>query len=295
MKNISLNLRGKLEPQVLRLFRGAAAVASEQGVAFFVVGASARDLVLEHGFGVPSMRATTDIDLAVAIEDWPAYERFFSAMSSAGIIKPVVGIAHKFELADSSLTIDIVPFGAIEKPRGVIAWPPKFETKMVVTGFRDAFACAWSAELDTGLTIQVASLHGLAFLKILAWRERRYETQRDGVDLAFIVRQYGSPVMQQRLMGESLSVWERENFDTLAAGARLLGNDMALAMSETTRTLVRSVLNHELTDGSGLKLVEIFSGRNADDAMIDRAIAQITLIRDGIDEIPFNTQPHPHS
>jgi predicted nucleotidyltransferase len=77
MKNISLNLRGKLEPQVLRLLRGAAQVAAEQRVPFFVVGASARDMVLEHGFGVRSKRATTDIDLAIAIGDWNAYKRFF--------------------------------------------------------------------------------------------------------------------------------------------------------------------------------------------------------------------------
>ena len=285
MKNISLNLRGKLEPQVLRLLRGAARVAAEQRVPFFVVGASARDMVLEHGFGVRSMRATTDIDLAIAVGDWAAYERFFSAMTRADVLKPVAGIAHRYELTKSSLTVDIVPFGEIEKPAGVIAWPPRFETTMTVTGFRDALACAWTADLDTDLAVQVASLHGLAFLKILAWRERGLETQRDGVDLDFIIRQYGSPVMRDRLQGESLHVWEREDFDTLAAGARLLGNDMAGAMSESTRALVRETLKHETRDESGYRLVQIMAGRGADDDTIDRAIAQLQRVRDGIEEV----------
>jgi predicted nucleotidyltransferase len=206
-------------------------------------------------------------------------------MTRADILKPVAGIAHRYELTKSSLTVDIVPFGEIEKPVGVIAWPPQFETRMTVTGFRDALACAWKAELDTDLAVQVASLPGLAFLKILAWRERKLETQRDGIDLDFIVRQYGSPVMQERLKGESLHVWERENFDTLAAGARLLGNDMARAMSESTRMLVRGTIDNELRDASGLRLVQIMAGRGADDEAIDCAIAQLGRLRDGIDEI----------
>ncbi len=68
-------------------------------------------------------------------------------MTAAGILKPVTGSAHKYELKDASLTVDIVAFGEIEKPVGTIAWPPAFETKMTLTGFRDAFACAWTAAL----------------------------------------------------------------------------------------------------------------------------------------------------
>ena len=66
MKNISLNLHEKVEPQAVRLLRGAADVAATQAITFFVVGACARDMVLEHGFGVASRRATKDIDLAIS-------------------------------------------------------------------------------------------------------------------------------------------------------------------------------------------------------------------------------------
>ncbi len=285
MNNISLNLHGKLEPQVQRLLAGAAQVAATQAVPFFVVGAAARDMVLEHGFGVRSPRATTDVDLAIAVGHWRAYQQFFSAMASAGILKPVAGIAHKYELADSSLTVDIVPFGGVEKPAGTIAWPPAFDTEMTVTGFQDAFACALIADLAPGVEVKVASLHGLAFLKLLAWRERRHETTRDGVDLDFIIRQYGSPVMQQRLMGEELAVWEREDFDTQAAGARLLGYDMAAAMSKTTKERVLATIEHEMRDASGLKLVQIMAGVGADDAALDRALAQLRRIHDSIVEM----------
>ena len=123
----------------------------------------------------------------------------------------------------------------------------------------------------------------------MAWRERSFETTRDGVDLDFIIRQYGSPVMQQRLVGKSLPVWERENFDSLAAGARLLGNDMAAAMSEPTRTRVRDTLEYETRDASALRLVQIMAGRVAGDAMIERTIAQLKRVCDGIGEVKFGS------
>jgi len=284
MNNILLNLRGKLDPQMLRLLRGAADVAAQQSIEFFVVGASARDLILEHGYGLPSRRATMDVDLAIAISDWLSYERFFTAMANAGIVNPIKGIAHKYQVRGSSLTVDIVPFGAIEHPVGTIAWPPEFEIRMTVTGFRDAHACALRVALDDALMIGVASLHGLAFLKLLAWRERSFETQRDGIDLDFIIRQYGTPVMQARLLGEAFEVLEHENFDTLAAGARLLGIDMGCAMSTPTRNAVCATLDHEMTDASGLRLAQLLAGGQTDDAAIDAAIAQIKRIRDGTDE-----------
>ena len=91
--------------------------------------------------------------------------------------------------------------------------------------------------------------------------------------------------MQQRLMGEELAVWEREDFDTQAAGARLLGYDMAAAMSETTKELVLATIEHEMQDASGLKLVQIMAGVGADDAALDRALAQLRRLRDSIVEM----------
>ena len=95
--------------------------------------------------------------------------------------------------------------------------------------------------------------------------------------------------MQQRLVGKSLPVWERENFDSLAAGARLLGNDMAAAMSEPTHTRVRDTLEYETRDASALRLVQIMAGRVAGDAMIERAMAQSKRVCDGIDEVKFGS------
>lgn len=37
-----------------------------QGTDYFIIGATARDIVLHHVFGIPPTRATVDIDFAIA-------------------------------------------------------------------------------------------------------------------------------------------------------------------------------------------------------------------------------------
>jgi predicted nucleotidyltransferase len=42
-------------------------------IPFFIVGATARDILLEVHYGIGSKRATLDIDIAVFIENWEQY------------------------------------------------------------------------------------------------------------------------------------------------------------------------------------------------------------------------------
>jgi predicted nucleotidyltransferase len=40
----------------------------------FLVGATARDMLMTHVFGVDAARATRDVDFAVAVKDWHQFE-----------------------------------------------------------------------------------------------------------------------------------------------------------------------------------------------------------------------------
>jgi len=60
MNATSLDLTGKADPLVAELLADVARAAERQRIDFFVVGAAARDLVLEHGYGMKSRRATRD-------------------------------------------------------------------------------------------------------------------------------------------------------------------------------------------------------------------------------------------
>lgn len=45
-----------------------------------MVGAMARDLLLQYGAGVPVQRATTDVDLAFAVANWDEFNALRNAL-----------------------------------------------------------------------------------------------------------------------------------------------------------------------------------------------------------------------
>lgn len=63
-----------LDPLTLALLKEVARVAKESAVDYFVIGATARDIILMHVFNVPTGRATRDVDFAIAVADWEQLE-----------------------------------------------------------------------------------------------------------------------------------------------------------------------------------------------------------------------------
>ena len=88
-------------------------------------------------------------------------------------------IAHRLLFSPDSgaqgRRVDLLPFGGVEQPTHTIAWPPDMHIIMHVAGFSEALQTALLVQVATGLIIRVASLAGLALLKLLAWRDRGLE------------------------------------------------------------------------------------------------------------------------
>lgn len=51
-----------------------AGVAEPLGIALLIVGAFARDLHLLYGHGIETLRQTEDLDFALAVPDWSAFD-----------------------------------------------------------------------------------------------------------------------------------------------------------------------------------------------------------------------------
>lgn len=102
-----------------------------QGTDYFIIGATARDIVLTHVFGISPTRATVDIDFALALTSWDAFQRIRQALLDTGRFRESLGAAiHSlvFEPNDAGFgyPIDLIPFGQIENPVREIAWPPDY-------------------------------------------------------------------------------------------------------------------------------------------------------------------------
>ena len=143
------------------------------------MGATARDLLLFHVFGIPVTRATADIDFAVAMDSWERFSELRVALLASGHFregKMEHRVYVKTPSVKDEIPVDLIPFGGVAEA-DVIHWPPDRETVMAVVGFEDAIVAAVHVQVDADLTIPVASLAGIAVLKLFACTTGRRMTK----------------------------------------------------------------------------------------------------------------------
>lgn len=195
-------------------------LAQARGVDIMLVGATARDIALAaEGHDAP-LRATNDVDIAVAIADAAAFERLVADLAPV----PTVS-SHKFLV--NGIEVDIVPFGGIERDDRTFVWPDG--TTMNTLGFSESLDSALELLLPDGRRILVASIPAQSAFKVFAWADRGHRTDRDAVDLRVLLRSYSSGIHLDHIYAdESLAVLAEYDFDVRLAGAHWLGVDIRL-------------------------------------------------------------------
>lgn len=202
-------------------------VTSQLKIPFFIAGATARDIIIHHVFGRNPGRRTFDIDTAIFVSSWEEFNQVKSALLSFEIEE--TNIAHRLRHKQSGLPIDIIPFGEVSDADGNITWPPEHDITMSVAGFEEAFNAALLVKVSEGIQIHVASLPGLALLKLIAWNERKSETRKDAQDF-FNIMQHYTHINGDRLWDEVIPS-EALNYKPERQAAYLLGLDMVTLLT----------------------------------------------------------------
>lgn len=288
MNNL-LDLSGKISPARLAFFGTLNDIAAACGIGFFVVGATARDLILEVGHGRPSRRATLDVDVAVRVGVWDEFEKLKESLLRSGEFTPTQRVERlRFR---NELLIDLLPFGGVADAHGEIRWPPHGAVVMSVAGFEEAHDAAQLVRVrkNPPLDIRVASPAGLAILKLVAWSDRPVERGRDARDLAHILDVYLDAGNNARLFEEHMDLVDVESFDYVLAGARLLGRDIAgIGGPETVRKL-REVLTTETAEGERYRLVgamvaDSIADEGARESSFEAKLAVLRALQAGIED-----------
>jgi predicted nucleotidyltransferase len=214
-------------------------VATEQECPYVVVGATARDLLLFHVFGIPASRATRDVDFAIAVESWDKFNRMRNALLATEKFAPSK-VEHRLLFKTTNIPIDLIPFGGVAED-DTIAWPPAKDTLMTVAGFEDAMAASITVRVRPTLTVPVVSLAALAILKIFAWEDRR-TTDKDALDLYRVISTYADAGNTDRLYDSGTPHLDKFNYDFELAGAALAGEDSRMLSSAGTITKLRTLL-----------------------------------------------------
>ncbi len=264
--NYQISSRKIANPLLVELLHKVSRCFAEIEQDFFVIGATARDLVLKQ-LDITSPRRTRDLDLAIAIPDWSAFDRISEALLAGGLTKDS-RIKQRFY--DGDYELDLVPYGAVAKPDDYIYWPPEEDIAMSVKGFSEVLSEAITVTIDETLEIKIASLHGLFILKFSAWIDRHVATHKDADDMEFIIRHYFYANLARNPYPE---VYEWENFDDWIAGAYWLARDIALLLptkhiqfyldelSSEVKKSEQSHLAQQILDAnSSLKYEQVYEG-----------------------------------
>lgn len=235
---------------------------------WLIVGATARDLVLHHSYGLPERRRTEDLDIAIAVETWKIFENVEKRLIAAGA-EPDRTTRHRFQLLGWAL--DVLPFSGVAQD-GVILWPPDHDHAMSVTGFDEASRNAFEVLLPGDLNACVASPAGLLILKLIAWRDRHSKRpHHDALDLRALLRSYGEDWNQDRLYAEADDLLQRFGYDNTLAGAALIGRDAATIASPDTLEQIHGIVRDE-SSAESMVLAGDMDGRAADNVALLEAL-----------------------
>lgn len=258
MTNISRPLTPKpdrpVDPLTLRVIGEIQQAANKLGVPVFVVGAVARIILLENIHGLNAGRATTDVDFAFALDNWEQFDALKTLLLENPRFSASKQVAHRLYFRAPELEhaykVDLIPFGGVETRPNTIAWPPDMAIMMNVAGFSDAFAAAVRVEVSPAIEATVASLPGIAILKLFAWPDRRQENSKDAIDVVTLLRTYHEAGNDHRIYEDAsaLAALEAVDYDPELAGAWLLGNDVATMVSESTVAVLEALLTGATKD-----------------------------------------------
>jgi predicted nucleotidyltransferase len=238
-----------VHPVTAALLAHVQATAHRLGAKFVVAGATARDLLLWHVYGIRAERATRDVDVAVCAISWDAYSALIAGLERTGLFRASTGAQQTLMFEDPDVgrpvPLDLGPFGELEAPEGSVAWPPRGDVVMNVLGFREAVDTCVNIDIGGGLVVPVVSLPSLALLKVLAWHDRRTTRNTDASDLLLILRNYCDAGNTDRIWVDGADLLEQHDFDVDLAASALLGRESRRIALPATFDAVSAILSND--------------------------------------------------
>ena len=225
-------------PLLVELLKKLTDSFNRMGREFYVIGATARDIIIRQLIDTTSGRRTKDLDIAIAIPDWSVFDEIKEVLVADGF-KKSTDMRQRFYYGEYEL--DIVPYG-VAKDDDNIYWPPEEEIAMSVKGFDEVLSESITVNIDGEFDIRIASLHGLFLLKFNAWLDRNIETSKDAEDMSFILSNF----MANLDRNVYTEVYDWENFDEYIVGGYWLARDLLLLLTKEQIVYYKDCIEKEL-------------------------------------------------
>lgn len=238
----------KIPDQLKAVIRDIQNILGDQACDFILIGATARDLILDGQYNLGVGPKTLDLDFAIYVPEWGTYQNMLDKLVQSGLFT-ATKVTHKL-IYKEVCEIDIVPFGEIQNEEGEYDWPPDFIRSMNVAGFMEVREETIKFKLEEDdLIFSVAPIHAIYFMKIYAWNDRKYRDDKDGKDQGFILANY-IELKYEVLYDEHEDIVNNEDWDIITSCARILGRDIAQLLKNNPKALQKTIfiIKKELED-----------------------------------------------
>lgn len=274
---LSISSERPLDHAVVAILRTVQEIAGARGITYIVVGATARDILLTHVHGLPASRATRDVDFAVAVESWLQFDEIRSELARRPGFQMVGDVPHRLYYQpndEPAYPLDLVPFGGVATANQIVRWPPDMKILMNVAGYAEVAATAERVNVADDLVVNVASLPGLALLKLFAWHDRAPGNTKDAEDLLTLMRNYTEAGNRDRVFELDETVFAELGYDLDDAGVLLLGVDIARLANPATLAQCIEILDEpKLLDRLSIHMARTRASVEEGKALADRSLA----------------------
>src|SRR5215467_14204810 len=96
-----------VDPPIFRVLRTLDPIAREADCAYFVAGATARDLILVNIHGLQPGRATRDIDFGIAVENWDRFALLQERLVATGVFSSDQRALQRLTYSDQAAGVTI--------------------------------------------------------------------------------------------------------------------------------------------------------------------------------------------
>jgi predicted nucleotidyltransferase len=244
---------------------------------FYLIGAFARDMWLNHLDDLPIRRATLDIDFSIYINDHSQFDLLKSYLVTT---ENFTEDNEPYRLySKDKFIVDLIPFGGIEKNDTVYlnGHPPM---ELSVFGNEQVMSHASVLRQDEG-EFKICTLPGLCILKLIAGFERPERREKDLGDFFYILENYFEIAADTLFEGNFDDLID-EDFEPKIASAKMLGRQFMPILTGAIK--VKSKIIQILTSlKEGFSDGEIEQMYNLDKR--DIKIIRFMLIKSITDEI----------
>lgn len=205
-------------------------------VDFYLIGAFARDMWMDHIEHLPLRRTTRDIDFSLyinEIRDFYAIKEYLSVEE---------GFQHQDEphrmVAPDQTIVDLLPFGGVEDS-GSVYLDGKSPVDISVFGNLQVLTHAATVETENS-EFKICTLPGLCIMKLISGHEKSDRLAKDLADFYYILENYFE------IAGDTIYDVEYEDlidddFSPSLASAKLLGRQISVILAEDIKLKIKVV------------------------------------------------------